>query len=96
MSIDVDLAKLAAIAASLDKGASGLDGLDATATSHVDAGPMTAVVAGMLSQVIDSAGNISDVLTGSADAVRECRGYYQRADASAQADLQTIHKAMNP
>ncbi|GAB2980398.1 hypothetical protein [Nocardioides montaniterrae] len=96
MSIDVDLGVLATIATSLDKGASGLDGLDATAATGVDAGPMTAVIAGMLSQVLDSAGNISDVLTATAGRVRECRTYYQRADASAAADLEAIHKAMTP
>lgn len=96
MSIDVDLPTLTAIATSLDNAAGGLDGLDTTATSGVDAGPMTAVIAGMLSQVIDSAGNVSDVLSASADEVRECHGYYQRADASAEANLNAIHKVMTP
>lgn len=96
MSIDVDLAVLATIAGSLDGAHTGIEGLDTSATAKVDAGPMTAVVAGMLSQVVDSGGNVSDALAGSAATVRECRQYYQRADASAQADLETIHKVMAP
>lgn len=96
MTIDVDLATLAAIARSLDNAATGIEGLDTAATSAVDAGPMTAVVAGMLSQVVESGGNVSDALAAAAATARECRTYYQRADASAQADLAAIHKAMTP
>ena len=68
--IDVDLSVLATIAGGLDSGASGLEGLAGGVPSGVDAGPMSAVVASMLSQVVDSAGNVSVALTGAADSVR--------------------------
>ncbi len=44
---------------------------------------MTAVVASMLSQVVTSAGNVSNALTGTAEGVRLARSYYERADADA-------------
>ena len=94
--IDVDLSVLDAIAQDLDSGASGLEGLTGGVPSGVDAGPMTAVIASMLSQVVDSAGNVSVALSGSAETGRLARGYYQRADAESSAGLEAIRRAMQP
>lgn len=92
--IDVDKGVLDAIATSLDDGASGLEGLAGSVPAGVDAGPMTAVVASMLGQVVDSAGNVSISMTGAAALVRECRAYYERSDASAEAGLDAVREAM--
>lgn len=94
MSVDVDLGVLTSIASDLNNGAEGLEGLAGGVPSGVDAGPMTAVIAGMLSQIVDSAGNVSTSMSGTADAVEVCRRYYQRADADAEAGLNDIKKAM--
>lgn len=96
MSIDVDQEVLGSIATDLDTGASGLEGLSGGVPVKVDAGPMTAVIASMLAQVVDSAGNVSVAMTAAADQVRESRRYYERADASSEADLDAIGKAMAP
>jgi hypothetical protein len=50
----------------------------------------------MLSQVVDSAGNVSVALTGAADSVRLARSYYQRADAESSAGMDEIRRAMQP
>lgn len=94
--IDVDLSALDAIASGLDGASDALEGLAGGVPRGVDAGPMTAVVASMLSQVVTSAGNLSQALSGSADNVRLARGYYQRADADAAADMQQIRRVMEP
>lgn len=94
MSVDVELGVLTSIANDLNSGAEGLEGLAGGVPSGVDAGPMTAVIAGMLSQIVDSAGNVSTSMSGTADAVEVCRLYYQRADADAEAGLNDIKKAM--
>lgn len=94
--IDVDLSVLATVASGLDSGAAGLEGLAGSVPSGVDAGPMSAVVASMLSQVVDSAGNVSVALTGAADSVRLARSYYQRADAESSAGMDEIRRAMQP
>ena len=47
-----------------------------------------------MSQIVDSAGNVSTSMSGAADAVRLCRRYYERADADAEAGLGDIKKAM--
>lgn len=94
--IDVDLSVLDTIAEGLDSGASGLEGLSGSVPSGVDAGPMTSVVASMLSQVVDSAGNVSVALSGSADNVRLARRYYRRADAESSAGLDEIRRSMQP
>lgn len=91
--IDVDLPALTSIAAKLDEGATGLEELAGTVPAAVDAGPMTAVIAGMLSQIVDSAGNVSTASSSAADLVRLSRGYYQRADAEAEATFADIKKA---
>ncbi|MRJ77092.1 hypothetical protein GEV29_11115 [Aeromicrobium sp. SMF47] len=91
--LDVDLAALASIASMLDRGASGLDELSGSVPAGVDAGPMTGVIASMLSQVVDSAGNVSSASSGAADLVRLSRDYYQRADAEAEATFADIKKA---
>jgi hypothetical protein len=94
--IDVDLSVLDTIASGLDCGAAGLEGLAGGVPSGVDAGPMSAVIASMLSQVVDSAGNVSVALTGAADSVRLARSYYQRADAESSAGMDEIRRAMQP
>lgn len=94
--IDVDLSVLDTIARGLDNGASGLEALSGTVPSGVDGGPMTAVIASMMSQVVDSSGNVSVALSGSADSVRLARHYYQRADAESSAGLDEIRRAMQP
>ena len=94
--IDVDLSVLATIAGGLDSGASGLEGLAGGVPSGVDAGPMSAVVASMLSQVVDSAGNVSVALAGAADSVRLARTYFQSADADSSAGMDEIRRAMQP
>lgn len=94
--IDVDLSVLDDIAQGLDSGASGLERLSGSVPSGVDAGPMTAVIASMVSQVVDSAGNVSVALSASADNVRLARTYYQRADAESAAGLDEIRRAMQP
>lgn len=94
--IDVELSVLDGIAQGLDAGASGLEGLSGSVPASVDAGPMTSVIASMLSQIVDSAGNVSVALSGSAESVRLARGYYQRADAEASASLDAIRRAMQP
>ncbi|MDF1605136.1 hypothetical protein [Nocardioides sp. YIM 152315] len=86
---------LGAIADGLDKGASGLEELAGSVPSGVDAGPMTAVIASMLAQVTDSAGDVSTSLTGVAALVRQIRRYYERADASAEASLTDIKDVMS-
>ena len=92
--VDVDLAKLDTIAKKLDSGASGLEGLTSKVPAQVDAGPMSSVIAAMLSQIVSSAGNVAVSLEGSADAVRECRQYYRRADAESGAGFDAIKKVM--
>lgn len=95
-AIHVDLTVLDAIAADLDEAANGLEGLAGSVPSGVDAGPMTAVVASMLSQVVNSAGNVSTALSGSAGSVRLARSYYQRADADSSAGMDRIRREMGP
>lgn len=92
--IDVDLGALDTIASDLDGAAEGLEGLAGSVPRGIDAGPMTAVVASMLSQVVTSAGNVSTALSGSAESVRLARGYYASADADASADMDAIRQAM--
>lgn len=92
--IDVDLSALDTIAGELEGAASGLDGLAGSVPRGVDAGPMTAVVASMLSQVVTSSGNVAAALDGSADAVRLARGYYERADAESSAGMDRIRRVM--
>lgn len=94
--IDVDLGALALIAATLDRGADGLEGLAGSVPAGIDAGPMTGVIASMLSQVVDSAGNVSTASSGAAGLVRLSRDYYQRADADAEASFADIKKVMTP
>jgi len=94
--IDVDLSVLDSIAEGLDGGADGLEQLAGSVPSGVDAGPMSAVIASMLAQVTDSAGNASAALSGLADSVRLCRTYYQRADAESSAGLDEIRRAVQP
>ncbi|AWB92629.1 hypothetical protein [Aeromicrobium chenweiae] len=92
--IDVDLGTLTSIAALLDRGADDLEGLAGSVPAGVDAGPMTGFVASLLSQVVDSAGNVSTASTAAADLVRLSGDYYRRADAEAEADFADIKKAM--
>lgn len=92
--IDVDLSVLESVAEDLDTGAAGLEDLAGSVPGTVDAGPMSAVVASMLGQVVDSAGNVSVALSGAADGVRLCRTYYQRADAESSASMDEIRRAM--
>lgn len=94
--IDVDLDVLDTIAGDLEGAAGGLEGLADSVPRGVDAGPMTAVVASMLSQVVTSAGNVSAALTGSAESVRLARGYYERADAESSASMDRIRQVMEP
>jgi hypothetical protein len=94
--IDVDLGVLDTIAGDLEGAASGLESLAGSVPRGVDAGPMTAVVASMLSQVVTSAGNVSTALSGSAESVRLARGYYERADADASAGMDRIRRVMEP
>ncbi len=94
--IDVDLGVLDTIADDLEGAATGLEGLAGSVPRGVDAGPMTAVVASMLSQVVTSAGNVSTALSGSAESVRLARAYYERADADASAGMGRIRQEMGP
>lgn len=94
--IDVDLGALDAIAGDLEGAAQALEALAGGVPRGVDAGPMTAVVASMLSQVVTSAANVSNALTGTAEGVRLARGYYERADADASADMSQIRRVMEP
>jgi hypothetical protein len=95
-TVDVDLEVHDAIASSLETGAQGLEGLSGGVPAGIDAGPMTAVITGMLSQIVDSAGNVSTSLTSAAEGVRLSRRYYEQSDASAQSGLEAIRKAMTP
>lgn len=92
----VDPAVLGSIADGLDNGATGLDDLAGSVPSGVDAGMMTGVVASMLAQVTDSAGTVSTSMSAAATLVRQCRTYYQRADADAAAGLSEIREAVQP
>ena len=94
--IDVDLDVLDTIAGDLETAAGGLEGLAGSVPRGVDAGPMTAVVASMLNQVVTSAGNVSTALSGSAESVRLARGYYERADADASTGMDRIRQVMEP
>lgn len=94
--VDVDLTVLNQIATGLDTGATGLEGLSGSVPAGVDAGPMTGVVASMLSQIVSSAGNVSTSCSAAADQVRECRTYYLRTDADSKATLEDIRKVMTP
>lgn len=94
--IDVDKEVLGTIAGDLDRGAAGLEDVAGSVPSGVQAGPMTGVIASMLSQVTNSAGNTSSALTGAAEMVRLSRRYYDRADADADAGMTEIQKAMKP
>lgn len=94
--IDVDRAVLDSIAADLDAAADGLEGLAGSVPAGIDAGPMTAVIASMLSGIVDSAGNVSTAMSGSADAVRLARRYYDRADADASAGMTRIRQVLRP
>jgi len=93
--IDVDLAALDTIAAELDSAANGLEGLAGSVPRGVDAGPMAAVVASMVSQVVISSGNVANALSGTAEGVRLARGYYERADTDASADMARIRQVMD-
>lgn len=57
-----------------------LEGLEGSVPAGVQAGPMTAVITSMLSQVTNSAGNTSSALSGAAELVRVSSRYYERAD----------------
>lgn len=94
MSVDVELGVFSDIAGDLNDGAEGLEGLAGGVPSGIDAGPMTSVITSMLSQIVDSSGNVSTAMSGAADAVEVCRRYYERADADAEAGLNDIKKAM--
>lgn len=94
MSVDVELGVLSDIASGLNDGAEGLESLAGGVPSGIDAGPMTAVITSMLSQIVDSSGNVATAMSGAADAVEVCRRYYERADADAEAGLDEIKKAM--
>ena len=94
--IDVDRGVLDSIAGDLDSAASGLEGLADSVPAGIDAGPMTAVVASMLSGIVDSAGNVSTAMSGSADAVRLARRYYDRADADSAAGMDRIRQVLRP
>jgi hypothetical protein len=93
--IDVDTEVLDSIATGLDTGARGLEGLAGTVPGGIDAGPMTAVIASMLGQITDSAGNVSSSMAAAAETVRLCRRYYERADASADAEFGEIRTVMS-
>ena len=93
-AIDVDLGVLSTISTSLDNAATGLEDLAGSVPSGVDAGPMSAVIASMLSQIVDSAGNVSEALSSSAEMVRLSRRYYERADADAETGLAGIREAV--
>lgn len=92
----VDLAVLGRIADALDRGADDLEDLAGSVPRGVDAGMMTGVISGMLAHVTDSAGNVSASMSGSGALVRQCRTYYQGADASATAGLSEIREAVQP
>lgn len=94
MTLDVDLDDLTTIATTLEQGSDGLEGLAGTVPAGVQAGPMTAVIASMISQITNSAGNVSDSMAGAAELVRLSRRYYLEADASADAGLTQIEQAM--
>lgn len=94
MSIDVDLAVLGTIATDLTDAGTTLSGIDTAGSSGVDAGPMTAVIASMVAQVIDSAANVADGLSGTGTLVGLSREYYQRADADAEVSLEDIRSTM--
>lgn len=93
-AMHVDLGALATMASDLDAGARRLEHAADSAPGAVDAGPMTAVIAAMLSQVTSSAGNVSTSMSAAADVVRDCRTYYERADAEAAAGLDEIRAAV--
>ena len=93
-SMHVDLVALATMAADLDAGARKLESAADSAPGAVDAGPMTAVIAAMLSQVTSSAANVSTSMSAAADVVRDCRSYYERADAETTAGLDEIRAAV--
>lgn len=92
--IDVDLGVLDAITVDLEGAAAGLEGLAGSVPRGIDAGPMTAVITSMISQVVTSAGNVSIALSGSAESVRLARGYYGRADADSSAGMGRIRQVM--
>ncbi|MCO7239286.1 hypothetical protein [Aeromicrobium sp. CnD17-E] len=94
MSIDVDLAVLSTMATTLEEASDGLDGLSGSVPKNVDAGPMAPIIAAMLAQVTDSAGNVSSSLGATADAILQARQYYQRADADAEATFSEIDDVM--
>lgn len=90
----VDLGALATMASDLEAGARKLESAADSAPGAVDTGPMTAVIAAMLSQVTSSAGNVSTSMSAAADVVRDCRSYFQRADAETAAGLDEIRAAV--
>lgn len=92
--IDVDLGVLAAVAGRLDAGADRLESAADSAPSAVSAGPMTPVISAMLSQITQSAGNVSTTMGAAADIVRTCRSYYQRTDADVGASISAIQRSM--
>ncbi|MDN4162293.1 hypothetical protein [Nocardioides abyssi] len=92
----VDLAVLGTIATALDNGASGLEDLADSVPSGIDAGPMTAVIAAMIAQVTDSAGEVSTALTSGAELVRQCRTYYRTVDEDSALGLAEIREVMTP
>lgn len=96
MSVNVNLAALGTIAGHLDTGTDGLERLAGGVPVKVDAGPMTAAIAALLAQVVDSAGNVSTSMSATAEAVRTCKAYYERTDADKTATFEAIQKAMKP
>jgi hypothetical protein len=94
--IDVDKGVLDSIAGDLDSAATGLEDLAGSVPRGIDAGPMTAVVASMLSQIVDSSGNVSTAMSGTAESVRVARRYYDRADADSAAGMERIREVMQP
>ena len=93
-TLGVDLGVLADMASELTAGAAHLETAADSSPSSVDAGPMTAVISAMLSQVTHSAGNVSTTMGAASEVVRTCRAYYQRADADAASTISAIQRDM--
>ena len=92
--IEVDLDDLVTIADGLGSAATSLEALAPGVPTGTVAGPMTAVISSMLSQIVTSTGNVQISLEASAANVELARMYYQRADAEAGASFDVMAEAV--
>lgn len=87
MTLHVDTKALDGIASSLGSAGQDLDGSGTTVPSGVDAGDATAAVLGILSRLVQDAGQMVVGLAAASDAVTDANAKYRTQDAEMADDL---------